>query len=248
MIFQADFSTNHFCMKNATYFLISLAIISLFIRCDLQDPLTELDCEEIIMLDSDISITPANSENRITLTATINERVKPDVAVTFRTDYGFFENSGQQQEISITPNNGQATTKLVVTNEVSNFEISAQVQDLCQQTIELSTTPSLPHFITFQSDRLKIEANRSEQAQFTVNLFRNPGEGNTSNNIKVSFEAKTDIGLAAADLPEFGFSMDGSVTVELRSLTDSVGLVTITTKVKSADGNELTESLQIEFF
>jgi len=233
-------------MKNIKYLLPALLVAS-HIACDLKDPLSDLDCDEIILLEADRTSAIANGENNIILTATLTEEVKANLKVTFRTDYGSFEGSGQAKELEVTSIAKKAVARLVVTNEFSDFVVSAQVEDNCQQFISLSTTPSLPHFIDFQTDELEIKADRSEQAMLTVKLFRNPGGGTISNNLRVSFDAIANNSNAEADLPDFGFSTDGMVMVGLRSATDSTGVVTVTAMVESADGGVISESLDIEF-
>ncbi len=234
-------------MRNIIFLFLGLFIIGQF-ACDLDDPLADLDCDNIITLTADpVSGTLADGKSVIIFTATLSEEVKANVAVTFRTDYGFFEGSGQMNEFTITSSGKEAIAKLVVTNTVADFEVSAQVENNCQQFISMSTNESLPHFIDFQTDRTIIKADRSEEAMLTVDLFRNTGTGTTSEGIKVNFETDSNNTEAEADLPAFGFSQNGKVVVGLRSATDSTGVVTIVANVENADGGITSKSLDIEF-
>ena len=234
-------------MKYITYFLLTLFVIAQF-SCDLEDPLADLDCDEIIMLSSTPSSgTLADGKSVIVFTATLGEDVKPNQAITFRTDYGFFVGTGQLKELTVTSTEKKAIAQLVVTNIITDFEVSAQLETSCQQFISMSTVASLPQFIDLQSDKSFIKADRSEEAMLTVALFRNTGAGTTSEGIRVTFDQDANNTEAEADLPDFAFSTDGKVMVGLRSATDSTGVVTITANVESADGGVVSESLNIEF-
>lgn len=233
-------------MKNSAY-ILSLLILAGNFSCDLKDPLDDLDCDKIITLTSDQTSTIANGKNKIMLTASLGEEVQANVAVTFHTDYGFFEGSGNLQKFTVTSSEKKATAEVVLGTDVRDFKVSAQVADNCQQFADLACQPSLPHYIDFKTDRIQIQANRSEQAMLTVNLFRNPGEGSTSENVKVNFTAVANNSDAKADMPEFAFSTGGIVAISLRSATNAIGVVTVTASVESALGGTITKSLDIEF-
>lgn len=234
-------------MKYLFYFFLTFLFFA-HLSCELEDPLADLECDKIITINS----TPANGpiadgKSIIFFTATLAEEVKSNSMVTFRTDYGFFVGSGEMKEFAVTSSGKKAIAQLMVSTEVEDFEVSAQLETSCQQFITLSTTPSLPDFIEFQTDRTMITANRSEQAMLTVGLFRNTGRGSISEGVRVNFSQSSNNVNVKADLPEFAFSTNGSVMVAMRSATDSTGVVTLTASVEGAEGSVISKSLDIEF-
>lgn len=235
-------------MKKGAYIIQVFFLIAVF-GCDLEDPLADVDCNEIFRLEADKTSFLANGLDKITITATLSGKAKPALRVAFQTDYGIFEGSGNQPSVELTTIDRKASVVLKSTNTVeSDITVSVEIEGMCRQFLSFSSEPALPDFIVFQSDRLEISANRSERAFLNVDLFRNPGRGVVSEMMRVDFESRPlDGSNARADHPEFAFSSNGAVSIDLRSATDTSGMVRIDAVVPAADGGVLRKSLDIQF-
>lgn len=222
--------------------IIILLSIILFSSCELEDPENGILISDIIELKSESFEIPADGNSRVKITAILKEKSNPNQAITFSTDQGSFAGTNNAKDITLTSSGKTAEAYLVSDLEVNDYvTVYGKVGDFSTSLV-LSFSRSLPTSISMIADKLLLKANRSDRIQLSIELFKD-GEGEVSEETRVNFTQKNIEGNSTIQLPEFSYSNQGKLTIDLISKSAEVGEIQISASV---DGTELTSTIEIE--
>lgn len=241
-------------MKQTVFYYLILACILLLVGCGLDDPQVGISATDVINLSVRQPTLLADGQSKVVLTATLGPESDANRSVTFFSEQGTFQgkSAAPLNEITLVASGKTAEVILISDTQVNedvslSAKVTAENGDNFLSLGNIAFTRAFPDRILFKADRTTINADRSEAAVLTVDLFRDGGNGTPSDEALVEFSvAPVDTSTATGDIVDFVFTDGTTATTTLRSLTDSTGVVRVTATTEG-NGGPLSKTLDIEF-
>jgi hypothetical protein len=229
--------------------IIALPVLFFLTGCELQNPEVGVNVDDIITLrtaDESATSMLADGRSRITFIAELGPLADANQSITFQTEAGTFAEAAGSDENTFSINaSGKEATATLISNTTIAEEvlITASVGDfIASKTIEF--TRALPDDMTLTASALNIEANGSDLATLTVELFRN--EGTPSDNARIDIQS-SPLDTAEVEVLPFVFTDGTTATFEVKSKNREPGEVTISVTTEGTNGDiERSLTLSIE--